>query len=149
MAAGFTAIGVIGKGVSGIISGFTFLTSPVGIVTAAIVGLIVAGYALYKNWDTIKLKASELKNKIVEMVMAGVENFNEFKDKAKEILGIPFDYLATKIENLKNLGKDLKDYFLELFEEIKNFSLTDAISDGASYLVGKAKQHIMDLQQVG
>lgn len=142
VAAGFTAIGVIGKGVSGIISGFTFLTSPVGIVTAAIVGLIVAGYALYKNWDTIKLKASELKNKIVEMVMAGVENFNEFKDKAKEILGIPFDYLATKIENLKNLGKDLKDYFLELFEEIKNFSLTDAISDGASYLVGKAKQHI-------
>ena len=48
VAAGFTAVGIIGKGVSGIISGFTFLTSPVGLVVTAIIALVAAGYAIYK-----------------------------------------------------------------------------------------------------
>ena len=99
--------------------------------------VIKAGKLIYKNWDTIKLKASELKDKLVEMVMNGINNFNEFKEKAMAVLGIPFDYMASKIENLKNLGKDLKDYFLEIFEEIKNFSLGDAISNGISSLKNK------------
>lgn len=99
--------------------------------------IIKAGKLIYENWDTIKLKASELKDKLVEMVMNGINNFNEFKEKAMVLLGIPFDYMASKIENLKNLGKDLKDYFLEIFEEIKNFSLGDAISNGVSYLKNK------------
>ena len=99
--------------------------------------VIKAGKLIYKNWDTIKLKASELKDKLVEMVMNGINNFNEFKEKAMALLGIPFDYMASKIENLKNLGKDLKDYFLQIFEEIKNFSLGDAISNGISSLKNK------------
>lgn len=36
------------------------LTGPVGLVVAAIVGLIAAGVAIWKNWDTIKEKAQEL-----------------------------------------------------------------------------------------
>lgn len=99
--------------------------------------VIKAGRLIYENWDTIKLKASELKDKLVEMVMNGINNFNEFKEKAMALLGIPFDYMASKIENLKNLGKDLKDYFLQIFEEIKNFSLGDAISNGISSLKNK------------
>ncbi|WP_293957933.1 phage tail tape measure protein [uncultured Fusobacterium sp.] len=184
IALGLTTIGVVGKGVSMAFNAFYFLSSPIGLVTTAIVALVLAGYALYKNWntvkkgaidlknkivelvdkywymlgpmgfvikagksiyenwDTIKLKASELKEKLVEMVMNGINNFNEFKEKAVTVLGIPFDYMASKIENLKNLGKDLKDYFLEIFEEIKNFSLGDAISGGASFLVNKAKEYI-------
>ena len=160
-------------------AGIAALTSPVGLVILGITALVAAGYLLYKNWDTvkkkaidlknkvvelvdkywymlgplghvikagkliyenwdtIKLKASELKDKLVEMVMNGINNFNEFKDKAMALLGIPFDYMASKIENLKNLGKDLKDYFLQIFEEIKNFSLGDAISNGISSLKNK------------
>ena len=71
--------------------------------------------------------------------MNGIENFSEFKDKAIAVLGIPFDYMKEKIENLKNLGKDLKDYFLGIFEEIKNFSLTGAIKNGISSLLHKGK----------
>lgn len=165
-------------------AGIAFFTTPVGLAILGITALVAAGYLLYKNWDTvkkkaidlknkvvelvdkywymlgplghvikagkliyenwdtIKLKASELKDKLVEMVMNGIDNFNEFKEKAMAVLGIPFDYMASKIENLKNLGKNLKDYFLEIFEEIKNFSLGDAISGGASFLVNKAKEYI-------
>lgn len=188
---GLTVIGTVGKVIGGIGKiigtagmGISSLMNPVGLTIIGITALITAGYLLYKNWDTvkkkaidlknkvvelvdkywymlgplghvikagksiyenwdtIKLKASELKEKIVEMVMNGINNFNEFKEKAVAVLGIPFDYMAAKIENLKNLGKDLKDYFLEIFEEIKNFSLGDAISGGTSFLVNKAKEYI-------
>ena len=188
---GFKSFGRAGKSVlkgigSGILklgtvakAGIAFFTTPVGLAILGITALVAAGYLLYKNWDTvkkkaidlknkvvevvdkywyilgpmghvikagkliyknwdtIKLKASELKDKLVEMVMNGINNFNEFKEKAMALLGIPFDYMASKIENLKNLGKDLKDYFLEIFEEIKNFSLGDAISNGISSLKNK------------
>lgn len=39
-------------------SAIAFLASPVGIAVAAIVALIAIGVALWKNWDTIKSKAS-------------------------------------------------------------------------------------------
>lgn len=188
---GFKSFGRVSKSVlrgigSGILklgtvakAGIAFFTTPVGLAILGITALVAAGYLLYKNWDTvkkkaidlknkvvelvdkywymlgplghvikagkliyenwdtIKLKASELKDKLVEMVMNGINNFNEFKEKAMAVLGIPFDYMASKIENLKNLGKDLKDYFLQIFEEIKNFSLGDAISNGISSLKNK------------
>ncbi len=174
-----TGIGGVGKAFS---KGIAMLATPTGLVIAGIVALVAAGYLLYKNWDkvkkkaselkekvselvdkywymlgpfghlfkagkmiyenwdTIKLKASELKEKLVDMVMNGIENFSNFKEKAIAVLGIPFDYMKEKIENLKNLGKDLKDYFLGIFEEIKNFSLTGAIKNGISSLWNKGKE---------
>lgn len=184
VAAGFTAVGIIGKGVSGIISGFTFLTSPVGLVVTAIIALVAAGYAIYKNWeqikakgielkdavielvdkywflmgplgyivksgrmiyqnwDLIKNKAGELKEGIVELVLEGIENWKNFKDKTIEILGIPFEWMEKKWENIKLKGKETVDYFLEIFEEIKNFSITDSISNGFSWVKDKVKENI-------
>lgn len=55
-----TAFSKITTIVSGVSSALTFFASPVGIAVAAIGGLIAVGVALYKNWDTIKAKASEL-----------------------------------------------------------------------------------------
>ena len=39
---------------------FTALTGPVGLVIAAVTALVAAGVALYKNWDTIKIKLTEI-----------------------------------------------------------------------------------------
>lgn len=39
---------------------FTVLTGPVGIVIGVVAGLIAIGVALWKNWDVIKEKASQL-----------------------------------------------------------------------------------------
>lgn len=42
------------------------LAGPAGIVIAVIAAVIAIGIALYKNWDTIKAKAGEIKDWIVE-----------------------------------------------------------------------------------
>ncbi len=96
--------------------------------------MIKGGKALYENWDTIKLKAGELKDKIVNMVTGAIEQWNIFKEKSLAILGIPFDWLDKKIEGIKEKGGHMLDGVLEIYEKIKNFSITDSIKNGASWL---------------
>lgn len=57
---------------------FNFLCSPIGLVTLAIVGAIAVGVLLYKNWDTVKEKASELWENIKNV-------FDKIKDKIKSV----------------------------------------------------------------
>jgi phage-related minor tail protein len=70
---------------AGILSGaFTFLLSPVGLVTAAIAGVIAIGVALYKNWDTIKEKAGELWSTISNKFEAIRSAISDKIESAKE-----------------------------------------------------------------
>ena len=106
---------------------YWYLLGPIGY-------MIKGGKALYENWDTIKLKAGELKDKIVNMVTGAIEQWNIFKEKSLAILGIPFDWLDKKIEGIKEKGGHILDGVLEIYEKIKNFSITDSIKNGASWL---------------
>lgn len=66
---------------------FSVLAGPIGIVVAAIAAAIAIGIALYKNWDTIKKKASQVWGAIKAAIMkpvqavkaAVVSNFNTLK----------------------------------------------------------------------
>lgn len=60
-----TVFGTISTAVGSAGGVFAVLTGPIGIAIAAIVGIIAIGVLLYKNWDTIKAKASELWNSLV------------------------------------------------------------------------------------
>lgn len=106
---------------------YWYLLGPIGY-------MIKGGKALYENWDTIKLKAGELKDKIVNMVTGAIEQWNIFKEKSLAILGIPFDWLDKKIEGIKEKGGHMLDGVLEIYEKIKNFSITDSIKNRASWL---------------
>ena len=72
------------------------LTGPLGLVIAAVAAAVAAGIAIYKNWDTIKAKASELWSAIKE-------KFNAIKDA-----------IVTPIT-------DAKDKIWNLIEKIKGF----------------------------
>ena len=54
-------VGTLGPALGALGGVFTALTGPVGIVIAIIAALIAIGVLLYKNWDTIKAKAAEVK----------------------------------------------------------------------------------------
>lgn len=62
-----------------------FLTSPITLVIAAIGALVAIGVVLYKNWDTIKAKASS-------MIEAVSTKFEGFKKSLKAIADAVKDY---------------------------------------------------------
>ena len=102
----------------------SFLTSPITLVVLAIGGLIAVGVLLYKNWDTIKEKASELKEKVstkfsemkesasnkMESLKTSVsQKWDDMKDsiansKLGQATGVVFDAMKqTATEKLKNI----------------------------------------------
>ena len=77
-----------------------FLTSPITLVIVAIGALIAIGVLLYKNWDEIKAKCSELysnlKEKFNAIKEAVTQKVQELKDKAIE----KFNSLKTSVANI-------------------------------------------------
>lgn len=61
-------IGVVKGVIAGVGAVIGFLTSPIGLVIAAIAALIAIGVLLYKNWDKIKESASSLLSGITKTV---------------------------------------------------------------------------------
>ena len=61
-----TFVGTIGPALSGVGAAIAALSGPIGWVIAGIAAAIAIGVALYKNWDIIKAKAIEVKDKVVE-----------------------------------------------------------------------------------
>lgn len=67
------AISPVAKLIGGVSTAIGFLTSPVGLAVVAIGGLIAIGVALYKNWDKIKEKASEIWGSIKDSVKKALD----------------------------------------------------------------------------
>ena len=96
------------------------LAGPIGIAIAIIGGLVAAGIALYKNWDTIKAKAQELLNKLKEKWQAIKTAVSEKVEALKTAVKEKFDALKesvkTKIDNLK---ESLKTKWESIKEAVK------------------------------
>jgi F0F1-type ATP synthase membrane subunit b/b' len=103
------------------------LSGPVGIVIA-IAAVIAAGIALWKNWDKVKAKALELKNKVVQtfttLKQNTIDKFNEIKNKIKEKIQDARDQAVQKVQDMKDKVvqkfTDIKDKAKEKFDDIKN-----------------------------
>ncbi|MGN0299234.1 MAG: hypothetical protein ACI4C1_08665, partial [Lachnospiraceae bacterium] len=57
---------------------FAFLTSPITLVVAAIAAVIAIGVLLYKNWDTISVKAKEIWGGIKDFFKKTIESIKSF-----------------------------------------------------------------------
>lgn len=97
----------VGGTLLGIIAG---ISAPVLAVVAAIAAVIAIGVALYKNWDTIKEKAGELKenlsNKWQEMKTNAAQKWEDMKND-----------IHTKWEDMKQTAKDK---WSEIKDNVKN-----------------------------
>lgn len=76
----------------------TFLTSPIGLVILAIGGAIAIGVLLYKNWETVKQKASDLWSSILTI-------FTNIKDAIMKPINTATDAVGTAIDKIKGFFK--------------------------------------------
>ena len=88
-------ISTISGAVAGLSTAIGFLSGPIGIAVLAFGALVAAGIALWQNWDTVKQKAGELKEKVVE-------KFQEVENAIKELP-----------EKALQWGKDMVDGFIK------------------------------------
>ena len=76
-------------------SAMAFLTGPVGLVIAAVAALVAIGVALYKNWDTIKEKATQLWENLKA-------TFQKIKDAITKPIEAAKDFIKGVIDKIKS-----------------------------------------------
>lgn len=106
------------------------------LVALGITALVAAGIALWQNWDTLKLKVTELKDKMIE-------SWNNAKDriieKASELKEKATKYISDKIENIKLKMSQLPGRIKEAWENAKQ-----AMIQKAQEIISGAKQKITE-----
>jgi phage-related protein len=98
-----TSIGSIIKGVVGLGKALIFLTTnPIGLAIVAIAALIAIGVAIWKNWDTIKEKASEVWGAVKDAFVGAFEGIkNAVRPIVNTVLGY-YNALITGVESAVN-----------------------------------------------
>ena len=86
----YAAVPAIIAGISSAMVGFggalTVALGPVGLIVMAIGALVAAGVYLYRNWDTVKAKATEIWNSVSDSVGDAVQSIADwFSNAGKEI----------------------------------------------------------------
>ena len=93
------AVGLLSKGIS-------LLTNPVGLVVVALAALVAAGIAVYKNWDTIKAKATEIWGSIKTFLS---NTWNSIKTTSSNIWTSIKTTVVNTWSNLKSLAVSVWD----------------------------------------
>lgn len=107
-----SAIGAIIPIVTAVAGAFAAVSAPVLAVVAAIAAAIAIGVALYKNWDTIKAKASQVFNAIKTAVTT---NFNTLKNTVTTVWNAIKNAITKPIETAKNLVQTAINKIKSLF----------------------------------
>lgn len=104
---------------------FTFLTSPIGLVILAIAAIIAIGVLLYKNWDTVKEKAGQLKdwltgkfNEIKENISKAVQAFADKFPAAFAFISSVFDSWRQTVGNVISGVKQVFQGIIQFFTGI-------------------------------
>lgn len=129
---------------SGVSSTVGFLFSPAGAILVGIAAAIAAGVWLYKNWDTVKEKAAQLKEwvtvKWTELSTATSEKFNAIKTGISTKIEESKQAVTNKVTEMKNnfVNKvnELKTGAVNKFQEMKN-NMVNKITETKNNTVNK------------
>lgn len=109
---------------------------PIIMIVALIGGLIAAGVALYKNWDTVKEKLSELWSNIKEKFEAIKETITGAFTKAKEAVTEKVKEIGDNIKN-STIGQEATKVFSSVKDTVHNFM--SAATETAKEKLGNMK----------
>ena len=96
VATGISAIMSVGAKLGPLLAG---LSGPVGIVIAILAALVAAGVLVYKNWDTIKAKAKEIKDWVVKKWTELKTSVSTLMTNIKTAVTTAWDTLKTSVSN--------------------------------------------------
>lgn len=143
MATGIGSVISIGSkligGITTLIPVISSISAPVALVIAGIAALVAIGVTLYKNWDTIKEKAGELKERVVskvtEMKDNAVKRFTELKDGAVE-------KMTSLRDNILSGSSEMRDGVAERVRE-----MGERVSAGFQKLKEDGAEKFRDLKE--
>jgi phage-related minor tail protein len=101
-----------------------FLTSPIGIVVAAIAGLVAAGVLLYKNWDEVSAWAGTLWDNIKTQFSKIGDFIAGIWDGIKSGASSAFDGISNIIKGYINIYIRALNFFIKALNKIK-FDIPD------------------------
>lgn len=119
IATGATTLLTTATSALGVVIGF--LTSPITLTIAAIGLLVAAGVLLYKNWDTVKAKATEIWNNVKNAITKGVT-------QAKDNVVKEWNMIKTTTTNIFNA---VKNFVLGVWNGIKT-NVSNAVEGAKS-----------------
>lgn len=96
---------------------FGFISWPVVAVIAAIAALIAIGVALYKNWDTVKEKLSNILDVIVDKLW-------EWRDNFVEMIYSVVDYFKELHQKMLEIQGKINEFFISAWNSIVDFIVT-------------------------
>jgi len=131
-----------------------FLTSPIGLIIAAIAALIAIGVLIWKNWDTIKEKAAQIWGAIKDFFANLWESIKETAIGAWDAIKDFFSGLWDSIKEIfSNALAAIVDFFMTYhplgiiisnWEEIKQFfsNVWESIKDIFSNALNAVVDHV-------
>ena len=111
---------------TGLAGAFSFLTSPIGMVVAAIAAAIAIGIALYKNWDEISAKVKDIWNGMkttVQNVWSTIKTtITNTVASIQESVTAKFTAIKEKVTNCINSARDAVKNAIDRMKSFFNFS---------------------------
>lgn len=132
---------LVGKLGSVLLPALAAIPAPVWIIIGVIGAVVAAGVLLYKNWDTIKQKAHELKEKISE-------KWDQIKEKTHELVeGIKEKWAGFK-ENATSAVESVRTAVSEKWDQIKGktHELVEGIKERYHGMADSLKQKTDELK---
>ena len=142
----------VGTAAAGASAGVGLLSGNLLLIIGIIAGLVAGGVWLYKNWDTLKAKAAELKtgvvNKFNELKTGAIEKINSLKTEATNKINELKTGAVEKVSSLKtgvvNKFNELKTGSIEKIDSLKTSAINkfNGIKDGITGKIESAKNKV-------
>lgn len=140
-----TAFTTISTAVAGAGGAIALLTGPIGIAIASITAIIASGVLLYKNWDTVKEKAGQLKDNISQNWDNMKTKISDTWDNVKTKTSDTWGFIKNKVDEHGGGIKGVIGTYMEGYKSVwsAGFKTMDEVTGGKlSEMASKVKDRM-------